>query len=230
MFTISENIFRQIAPVKIVDYGCGKSYLTFAVHHLLVEKLGLQVEMLGLDTNREVITACEQTKEKLKLTDIRFQQVHIAEAQLEGPIDLAIWLHACDTATDDALARSLECEANIILASPCCQHELYKQTQSETLLPLLKHGILRERFSAMATDALRGQLLESLGYRTQIIEFIDLEHTAKNLLFRAIRSNSTQAHCAESLAAYYAMKQSLGIKRFHLEKLLSENNLLPSAE
>lgn len=214
--------FPKDRPVRIVDYGCGKSYLTFAVRHLLVEKLGLEVDMLGLDSNKDVIASCQQTKDELQLTDIQFEQAHIAEANLEAPIDLAIWLHACDTATDDALARSVQLDARIILASPCCQHEFYKQVNNESLQPLLKHGILRERFAAMATDALRSQLLEAIGYRTQIIEFIDMEHTAKNLLLRAIRTESTTQQRKQSLAAYNTMKQSLSIERFHLEKRLSK--------
>ncbi|MBL4884899.1 MAG: SAM-dependent methyltransferase [Planctomycetaceae bacterium] len=217
--------FPTDRPVRIVDYGCGKSYLTFAIRHLLVEKLGLQVQMLGLDSNQEVIDSCQKTKDDLQLTDIHFEKAHIAEADLKAPVDLAIWLHACDTATDDALARSVQLDAKVILASPCCQHEFYKQVNNESLQPLLKHGILRERFAAMATDALRSQLLETIGYRTQIIEFIDLEHTAKNLLLRAIRTDSTEQHRKQSQAAYLAMKQSLNIKRFHLEKLLGK--LLP---
>ncbi len=216
--------FPSDRPVRVVDYGCGKSYLTFAVRHLLVEKLGLEVEMLGLDANQEVIASCLRTQKELRLNDIRFEQAQISEAKLEPPIDLAIWLHACDTATDDALARSVQCEAHIILASPCCQHELFKQVNSQALQPLLKHGILRERFAAMVTDALRSQLLESVGYRSQIIEFIDLEHTAKNLLLRAIRSDMNPQRQSEAQATYESMKKSLGIERFHLEKLLCKND------
>jgi len=216
--------FPKDRPVRVVDYGCGKSYLTFAVRHLLVEKLGLQVEMLGLDSNKEVIASCLRTQKELQLNDLRFEQVQISEANLKPPIDLAIWLHACDTATDDALAQSVRCEARLILASPCCQHELFKQVNSPALQPLLKHGILRERLAAMVTDALRSQLLESIGYRSQIIEFIDLEHTAKNLLLRSIRNDSIdQKQQSEARAAYFSMKQSLGIERFHLEKLLCVN-------
>ncbi len=216
--------FPKDRPVRVVDYGCGKSYLTFAVRHLLVEKLGLQVEMLGLDSNKEVIATCLRTQKELQLNDLRFEQVQISEANLKPPIDLAIWLHACDTATDDALAQSVRCEARLILASPCCQHELFKQVNSPALQSLLKHGILRERFAAMVTDALRSQLLESFGYRSRIIEFIDLEQTAKNLLLRAIRNDSIeQKQQDEARAAYFSMKQSLGIERFHLEKLLCVN-------
>ena len=218
--------FPTDRPIAIVDYGCGKSYLTFAVRHLLVEKLGLKVDMLGLDANADVIAACNKTKKQLGLQDIRFEQAHIADAKLADSIDLAIWLHACDTATDDALARSVECNAGIILASPCCQHEFYKQVQSESLQPLLKHGILRERFAAMLTDALRAQLLEAVGYRSQIIEFIDLEHTAKNLLLRAVRTESPPAHRQQAFADYNNTKQSFHVEHFHLEKLFSK--MLPN--
>ncbi len=219
-----QDHFPRDRPVRVVDYGCGKSYLTFAVRHLLVEKLGLQVDMLGLDSNKDVIDSCLRTKEELQLDDIRFEQTQIAEANLNPPIDLAIWLHACDTATDEALAQSVRCQAHVILASPCCQHELFKQVDSSVLQPMLKHGILRERFSAMLTDALRSQLLESFGYRSRIIEFIDMEHTAKNLLLRSIRSPTlTQQQRDIARAAYFSMKKSFGIERFHLEKLLGVN-------
>ncbi len=215
------DYFPKDRPVRVVDYGCGKSYLTFAVRHLLVEQLGLQVEMLGLDSSEQVIESCLKTRKELQLEDIRFERVSISEANLSPPIDLAIWLHACDTATDDALAQSVRCNARVILASPCCQHELFKQIDSPALQPLLKHGILRERLAAMVTDALRSQLLESFGYRSQVIEFIDLEHTAKNLLLRSIRNDSiNEEQKSEARAAYYSLKRSLGIERFHLEKLL----------
>ncbi|MEZ5952409.1 MAG: SAM-dependent methyltransferase [Planctomycetaceae bacterium] len=129
--------FPRDRPVRIVDYGCGKSYLTFAVRHLLVETLGLRVDMLGLDSNPDVIAACLKTREQLGWTDLDFQVNSIAQAEMQPPIDLALWLHACDTATDQAIARSVQLEAELILAVPCCQHELHHQLQNEMLAPLL---------------------------------------------------------------------------------------------
>ncbi len=212
--------FPRDRPVRIVDYGCGKSYLTFAVRHLLVETLGLRVDMLGLDSNPDVIAACLKTREQLGWTDLDFQVNSIAQAEMQPPIDLALWLHACDTATDQAIARSVQLEAELILAVPCCQHELHHQLQNEMLAPLLAHGILRERLAALCTDALRAQLLEAHGYRTQVMEFIDLEHTAKNLLLRACRGQQSITQRTEAWNKYLALKQGLQISHFALEHLL----------
>lgn len=214
--------FPRDRPVRVVDYGCGKSYLTFAVRHLLVEILGLSVDMLGLDTKAEVIADCNRTADQLELTDLRFETVRIAEAHLDGPLDLAIWLHACDTATDEALARSLELRAELILAAPCCQHELHHQLNHDTWQPLLKHGIMRERLASLVTDALRGQLLEAHGYKTQIMEFIDLEQTAKNLLIRAIRKPIPPARQKQAWDAYLALKHELQVQQFELERRIGK--------
>lgn len=212
--------FPRDRPMRVVDYGCGKSYLTFAVRHLLVEILGLQVEMLGLDSNPDVIASCLETRDQLEWTDLEFRAETIASAPLAAPVDLAIWLHACDIATDHALARSIEVQAETILAVPCCQHELHHQLQHAELAPLLEHGILRERWAALCTDALRAKLLEAQGYRTQVLEFIDLEHTAKNLLIRAQRSPLSPDQRQAAQQAYTTMKQALGITQFALEEML----------
>ena len=207
-------------PVQIVDYGCGKSYLTFAIRQLLVENLGLSVRMRGLDTNPDVIAACEQTKSQLGWTDLEFEVGSIASAEIPGPLDLAIWLHACDTATDEALAKSITAGAELILAVPCCQHELHHQLQNSGLQPLLKHGILRERQASLVTDALRAQLLEVCGYRTQVLEFIDLEHTAKNLLLRARRYQPTAEQKQQAWEQYQEMKSLFQVQQFALETWL----------
>ncbi|MBV08608.1 SAM-dependent methyltransferase [Rubinisphaera sp.] len=211
-------------PVRIVDYGCGKSYLTFAIRELLVNHFQLAVQIQAFDSQPGVIETCEKTRQKLGINDMQFEVASIQDARIEGPIDLAIWLHACDTATDDALARSLELGAEIILAVPCCQHELHHQLENEALAPLLKHGILRERLASLATDALRAQYLEILGYRTHVIEFIDLEHTAKNLLIRAIKSEISPTQQAAARLAFQELKSSLGVKSFHLETICKTTN------
>ncbi|HBN75967.1 MAG TPA: SAM-dependent methyltransferase [Planctomycetaceae bacterium] len=206
-------------PVRIVDYGCGKSYLTFAIRELLVNHFQLAVQIQAFDSQSGVIETCENTRRKLGINDMKFEVASIQDARIEAPIDLAIWLHACDTATDDALARSLELGAEIIMAVPCCQHELHHQLESEALSPILKHGILRERLASLTTDALRAQFLEIHGYRTQVIEFIELEHTAKNLLIRAFKSEITSAQQEEAVNAFQELKMSLGVKSFQLETI-----------
>lgn len=177
-------------PLQIIDFGCGKSYLTFAIYHYLCNQLQREVEIIGLDLKEDVIAKCQALAEKLRCQHLHFQVGDINSYHPAYQPDLVVSLHACDTATDAALEKAILWKTQIILCVPCCQQELYKQIKNDALTPILKHGILRERFSALATDAARAQLLESLGYRTQVMEFIDMEHTPKNLLIRAIKDPS----------------------------------------
>jgi SAM-dependent methyltransferase len=173
--------------LTIVDFGCGKSYLTFAMYHLLAVKEGLPVRMIGLDLKRDVIEACAELARKLEWDKLSFAVGDISHFEGLDAVDMVVTLHACDTATDAALLKAIGWQANVILSVPCCQHELFNQISQPTLKPLLKHGILKERFTALVTDAVRANLLETAGYRTQLLEFIDLEHTPKNLLIRAVK-------------------------------------------
>lgn len=175
-------------PLRIIDFGCGKSYLTFAVYHYLTVMNGLDVEMTGLDLKKDVIRHCSLLAEKYGYENLHFSQGDIQSYEGEERVDMVITLHACDTATDYALGQAVCWGAKIILSVPCCQHELNRQIRNEKMEPLLKYGILKERFSALLTDALRGNLLEQMGYDVQILEFIDLEHTPKNLLIRAVKT------------------------------------------
>lgn len=175
-------------PLNIVDFGCGKSYLTFAIYHYLCNVLKRSVRIVGLDLKADVVANCQALADKLGYHSLHFQVGDINTHVPSGKIDLVVSLHACDTATDAALEKAVGWQADVILCVPCCQHELYNQVQNQALAPLLKHGILRERFAALATDAARAQLLEIAGYRTQVMEFIDAEHTPKNLLIRAVRT------------------------------------------
>lgn len=208
--------------LRIVDFGCGKAYLTFALYHFLKETKGFQVNMVGLDLKSDVIKYCQELAQTLGYQhDLHFVREDINTFQTQEGVDLVVSLHACDTATDAALEKAIRWQAQVILSVPCCQHELMGQIQQETLRPLLKHGILKERFAALATDAARVQLLEVLGYQTQILEFIDVEHTPKNLLIRAIK----RSHSGNQKAAwqtYLSFKQILNIhpsleRRFHSE-------------
>jgi hypothetical protein len=216
--------------LEVVDFGCGLSYLTFALHYLLSEIRGRQVHIRGIDQKASVIDRCCRTTAELGLEGLEFICGEIADLSppesggepSEGSrteVHLAISLHACDTATDDALAAAVRMGANVILAAPCCQHELFTQLDSEPLTLLTRHGILKERFAALATDALRAAGLEQAGYRTQVIEFIDTEHTPKNLLLRAVRRQQGTAdpRLPERIAS---IKQLLGIDRTRLESLL----------
>ena len=212
--------------LRIVDFGCGKSYLTFALHHLLTEIHGRPVRIVGLDRKADVMAHCAEIAERLGCQGLEFREGHIATHQEAEPVDLAVSLHACDTATDDALAQAVRWRSRVILAVPCCQHELAKKIDSPELAPLLRHGILREQFAALATDSLRSLALEACGYATQVVEFIDLEHTAKNILIRAVhRERPDRAKQAMRLAEYRAAQRLLGIESSYLDRLL-----VPSAE
>jgi SAM-dependent methyltransferase len=209
--------------LHIIDFGCGKSYLTFAMYHYFHHILQREVSILGLDLKSDVITACQALAEKVGFQGLRFQIGDINTVQRQEKVDMVVSLHACDTATDAALEKAIQWQAEAILCAPCCQHELYGQVQMAVLDPLLKHGILRERFAALVTDAARAQLLEVSGYRTQVMEFIDMEHTPKNLLIRAIRGHQKKSS-ADALPVYRRFADALHILP-SLEKRLDSVNL-----
>lgn len=213
--------------LHIVDFGCGKSYLTFALHHLLTVIHRRDVEITGLDLKSEVIEKCQEVATRLGCSGLRFQTGTISKFNSAQPVDLVVSLHACDTATDDALAQAIAWKTRAIMSVPCCQHELAPQLANSALKPLLSHGLLRERVAALATDALRAAVLEIQGYATQIVEFIDMEHTPKNILIRAIRrekfTESLMATRQNELADY---KRALGLEVTHLETRLKK----PSSE
>ncbi|TMV50847.1 SAM-dependent methyltransferase [Paenibacillus mesophilus] len=173
--------------VRIVDFGCGKSYLTFALYHYLREVRKLDLQVVGLDLKEDVIRHCNDLAERLGYDRLRFLVGDISRYDGMDAVDMVVTLHACDTATDAAIEKAVRWGAGVILSVPCCQHELFGQIRNEAMSPLLKHGILKERFASLVTDAARAQLLELLGYKTQVLEFIDMEHTPKNLLIRAVK-------------------------------------------
>lgn len=208
---------RPHGTLRIVDFGCGKSYLTFAIHHLLTELRGREVEITGLDMKEDVIAACSSLASRSNASGLRFERGEIGSFDAAGKVDLVVSLHACDTATDDALAQAVRWQADAILAVPCCQKEAYGQIESSLLEPLLRHGLARERFAALVTDALRTQLLELEGYRAQLVEFVPLEHTAKNVLIRAVRGAPAGT---DARRAYEELRDSLGLTPT-LERLLS---------
>jgi SAM-dependent methyltransferase len=218
-----EDVYGQLPQegrLEVIDFGCGLSYLTFALHHLLTLIHRRDVRIRGIDRNETVITRCRQISEELSLPGIEFTCGQIDALPVEAPVDLVVSLHACDTATDDALAQAVRHQARVILAAPCCQHQLFTQLDSDPLALLTRHGILKERFAALATDALRAALLEQQGYRAQVIEFIDTEHTPKNLLLRAVHREQGAADpaLAERIESF---KQLLGVSAIRLEQLLA---------
>lgn len=178
--------------IRIIDFGCGKSYLTFALYYYLHILQHRDISVTGLDLKEDVIRNCNRLAEELHYTGLHFEQGDISGYQGEDHVDMVVTLHACDTATDYALEKAVKWGADVIMAVPCCQHELNRQIHCETLKPILKYGVIKERMSALITDALRAELLQQRGYSTQILEFIDLEHTPKNLLIRAVRNKKMQ--------------------------------------
>ena len=228
---VSSKEEGQTRPLEITDFGCGKSYLTFALYHYLVVLKGLKANIKGLDLKKDVINHCNDLAKKCGYENLIFSTGDIAEYRdakkdsLE-PLDLVITLHACDTATDYALAYAVEHKAKSILSVPCCQHEinsqLKKQNSMELLNPLLKHGIIKERFSALVTDVLRVEALESVGYKTQLLEFIDMENTPKNLMIRGVLKDfSTSFPQPENQLSKdgKALKNALNVKQTLLNLL-----------
>ncbi|MDW2798734.1 SAM-dependent methyltransferase [Clostridium boliviensis] len=171
----------------IIDFGCGKSYLTFAMYYYLHEQKGYSIRIIGLDLKQTVIDNCNGLSESYGYEKLRFYHGDIASYEGVNQVDMVVTLHACDTATDFALAKAVRWGASVILSVPCCQHELNKQIENSLMAPVLQYGLIKERLSALYTDALRAEILENQGYRTQILEFIDMEHTPKNILIRAVK-------------------------------------------
>lgn len=182
--------------LRILDFGCGKSYLTFAIYYYLKVLKGYPVRITGLDLKEDVIRHCNELAVKYGYDKLEFLCGDIAYYDGCSQVDMVVTLHACDTATDYALAKAVSWGAKVILSVPCCQHELNKQMKNDLLSPVLHYGILKERMAALMTDGLRAQILEANGYRTQILEFIDMAHTPKNLLIRAVYNG----HCADNKA------------------------------
>ena len=171
--------------IRIIDFGSGKSYLTFALYHYLKVEKGLDIKVTGLDLKKEVIEECNRIAQDLHYEDLEFLVGDINDYNDETSVDMVVTLHACDVATDMALARAVKWGAKVILSVPCCQHELNRQLHSPALEIMTQHGLIKERFASLATDSIRAELLSLVGYDTQILEFIDIEHTPKNILIRA---------------------------------------------
>ena len=197
--------------INIIDFGCGKSYLTFAIYYYLKREKNLDVNIVGLDLKSDVIKHCNQIATDLKYDGLEFLEGDIAQYKGKDDVDMVVTLHACDTATDYAIAKAIDWNAKVVLSVPCCQHELNNQIQNEVLSPIFKYGILKEKMAALITDGIRAGVLEEHGYDTQILEFIDMEHTPKNLMIRAVKKKNVS----------YAKNQKL-------DNLIKELNVKPT--
>ena len=178
--------------IRIIDFGCGKSYLTFAMYYYLHVLQKRDIAITGLDLKKDVIAHCNELAAKCGYDKLSFEVGDISTYEGADAVDMVVSLHACDTATDYAIEKAIKWGAKVIMAVPCCQHEVNKQISCNQLQPILKYGLIKERMSALITDALRANLLEEQGYETQIVEFIDMEHTPKNLLIRAVKKSGPQ--------------------------------------
>ena len=242
-----EDILPQLdkgRELTILDFGCGKSYLTFAMYYYLKELKGFDIHVIGLDLKEDVIRRCSGLAKKYGYEKLHFLVGDIADYEGVDQVDMVVTLHACDTATDYALAKAVGWNAKVILSVPCCQHEVNKQLEKqrnlhsgkmksktevmevsemlgdqlasmeEVLGPIMDYGLLRERFAALVTDGLRAKRLESEGYETQVLEFIDMEHTPKNILLRAVKKGSPAAKSrkeAEDCERFLKIQPTLGM-------------------
>lgn len=216
-----EDILPQLSKEReqtIIDFGCGKFYLTFAMYYYLKELKGYDIRIIGLDLKEDVIAHCNELKDKYGYGKLSFLVGDIASYTDVDAVDMVVTLHACDTATDYALAKAVQWGAKVILSVPCCQHEANRMMENELLQPVLQYGILKERMAAIMTDAVRANLLTAKGYDTQILEFIDMEHTPKNLLIRAVYTGKDSENAAEALKN---MEEALHLN-LTLNKLLGE--------
>lgn len=201
--------FPKDRPIRVVDFGCGKSYLTFAIHYYFTRVKGLKTDIIGLDLKQDVIALCGSIAEELKLDGIRFLVGDINQFVPIENADLTVSLHACDTATDSALAQAIASNSRMIVSVPCCHHELANQIDCAPLAEITRHGILKHRLADIATDALRASYLEAAGYQVQVFEFIEAEHTPKNLMLRAVRKNPDGNQ--EAWQRYCAMRDFLSV-------------------
>lgn len=219
--------------ITILDFGCGKSYLTFAMYYYLKILQGYELQIVGLDLKEDVIHHCNQLAEQYGYEELKFLVGDIASYEGVTKVDMVVTLHACDTATDYALFKAIQWQAKVILSVPCCQHELNQQMKATPLDTLFRFGLIKERTAALFTDAIRANLLEQWGYKTQILEFIDMEHTPKNILIRGVKKKDTDKKLAtpgqykritlgnQSILTYEELLQSFGIQPT-LDRLLSE--------
>ena len=207
--------FPADRPIRIIDFGCGKSYLTFILYYYLVQVRKMDVSITGLDLKAAVIDHCNQAAEKYGYDKLHFELGDINGYTPDGPVDMVITLHACDTATDYALFNAISWNVKLILSVPCCQHEVNAQMHAEHLSLFTRYGLIQERMAALITDSIRANLLTYMGYSTQVVEFIDMAHTPKNILLRA-----RKAKLPESTKRQALEEVRTALEEFHIQPTL----------
>ena len=193
---IKKNDYKELT---ILDFGCGKSYLTFVLYYYFVKIKNINVKMIGLDLKEDVIKKCNDIAKRYNYENLHFELGDINGFKYNNKVDMVITLHACDTATDYALYNAIKWNSKMIFSVPCCQHEFNSQMKANELSILTKYGIVQERVAALMTDSVRANLLECVGYKTQLLEFIDIAHSPKNILIRASKNNISKEKKEKSL-------------------------------
>lgn len=207
-------------PLKIVDFGCGKAYLTFALYYYIVKILGRDAYITGLDLKEDVIDYCNKVARELKYETLEFQKGDIKNYSRTQDVDMVIMLHACDNATDEGIVQSIKFNARIIIAVPCCQHEFFNQIDNAELKLMLSYGIIKERMSALVTDSLRAQILKAIGFDVSVIEFIETEHTPKNIAIKAVRSGGFNKNAYNE---YVKFRDYFKLKPYIEKRFIQEN-------
>ena len=209
-------------PLKIVDFGCGKAYLTFSLYYYVVKILGREAYITGLDLKEDVIDYCNKVAKELNYDTLEFQKGDIKNYSRTQDVDMVIMLHACDNATDEGIVQSIKFNAKIIIAVHCCQHEFFSQLKNDSLKPMMQHGIIKERLSALVTDSLRAQILKAVGFDVSVMEFIETEHTPKNIAIRAVRKGGFNKTAYDE---YTSFRDNFGLSPY-IEKRFREENII----
>jgi hypothetical protein len=219
---IKKNDYKELT---ILDFGCGKSYLTFVLYYYFVEIKKINVKMIGLDLKADVIKKCNDIAKRYNYENLSFELGDINGFKYNNNVDMVITLHACDTATDYALYNAIKWNTKMIFSVPCCQHEFNHQMKAESLTILTRYGIVQERVAALMTDSVRANLLECAGYKTQLLEFIDIAHSPKNILIRASKSNISKEKKEEALGEVENLMKQFNLSPT-LYNQLKEDNLI----